>query len=149
MAYGGNPGTGTAAQRRDAVYLRVGDTITTPVTAQLLTDAEVDFFLSQSGNAILPAAINAARAIAANFMRQARVAHGPSSVDPTKRADDYFKLVEQLEAEIGLSADADAGGISISDNEILETDTDWPLPSFEIGQDDNPPTVIDETREVC
>ncbi len=59
-------------------------------------------------------------------------------------------MVEQLESEIGLSADADAGGISISDNEILETDTDWPLPSFEIGQDDNPRDRHDDTtREVC
>jgi hypothetical protein len=141
MAFGNDPGTGTAAQRRDAVMMYVGDTI---ATAMLLTDEIYDFLLLQAGDDLLSAAINAARSIAANFARQARVAHGPSSVDPTKRADHFFALADRLEGEVGLLASADAGGISIADKEATEDDTDRVRPAFRVGMDDNPSADLDE-----
>ncbi len=136
MGYGGDPGTGTAAQRRDAVRLNVGDTETGANADELLTDAEYDFLLLQEGDALLPASVDAANAIAAKFMKQARVAHGPSSVDPTKRADDYFELADKLSQQIGQSATIDAGGISRSDKESTDLDTDRVDPAFRIGMDD-------------
>jgi len=138
MSYGGNPGVTTAAQRRDAVYLAVGDTVT---TAQLLTDAEVNWFLGASDNGILAAAVLAARSIAASIMRQPRVANGSSSVDPTKTAQYYLDLAVALElslTSIGVTASMDAGGISIADKETLESDSDWVQPAFEMGMDDQP-----------
>ena len=133
MGYGGNPGTGTAAERRDAVRLNVGDT---DDSDELLTDAEYDYLLLTEGDAILPASVDAANAIAAKFMQQARVAHGPSSVDPTKRATDFFDLADRLDQQIGQSATMDAGGISRSDKLDTELDTDRVDPAFRIGMDD-------------
>ena len=135
MPFGNDPGTGTAAQRQDAVMVYVGDTI---VSAQLLTDPMYAFFLLQSGDGLLAAAINAANSIAANFARQAQTSHGPSSVNPTKRADHFFQLADRLEDELGLLATADAGGISIADKEATEADTDRVRPAFSVGMDDNP-----------
>ncbi len=132
MPYGGNP----AGDPSDAVRLRVGDTDTS-TDAELLTDVEYDYFLTLSGGVILPAAIQAAQSLAAMFARQARVSHGPSSVDPTKRATDFWALADRLEDEIGLTASMDAGGISIADKETQESDTDRVVPSFAVGQDDH------------
>lgn len=139
MPYTGNPASGpdaTAAQRRDAVRLRAGDTGTT-TALELRSDTEYNFWLLESGDAIDPAAIQAVLAIAADFMRQAKVSHGPSAVDPSKRPDDFFALADRIEREIGKTATADAGGISISEQDTLRTDPDWPDPFFERGQDDN------------
>ena len=146
MPYGNDPGTGTAAQRRDAVMMYVGDTV---ASAMMLTDEVYDFLLLQAGDDLLAAAINAARSIGANFARQARVAHGPSNVDPTKRADHFFALADRLEGEVGLLASADAGGISIADKEATAADTDRVRPSFAIGMDDNPGGDDDRFEGVC
>lgn len=146
MPYTNAPGTSTPDERRDAVMLNVGDT---DDKAMMLTDEAYDFFLSQAGDDILAAAINAARAIAANFARQARVSHGPSSVDPTKRADHFFELANKLEEELGLTADADAGGISIADKELTEADTDRVRPAFRVGMDDNPRGFSNDDDRFC
>ena len=145
MPYGGNPGDGTAAERRDAVYLKVGDTDT---AHQLLTDAEVDFFLSEAGDSILGGAVRAAKAIAARFSKQPRIAHGPSSVDPTKIAESYLALAAELEEEMLSCSEVLVGGISISDVESTLDDPDRVPNSFEIGMDDYWP-VDESNRDRC
>lgn len=131
----------------DAVRLRLGDTLTG--AEELLSDVEYTYFLDLVGGAILPAALNAARAIAAKFMRQPRVAHGPSSVDPTKTADYYLRLADELDAEISTSASMDAGGISLADKEALQSDTDWVRPVFSMGQDDRSPILDNDLDRPC
>lgn len=131
MPYTGDP----AGVPADAVRFRVGDVGLT-VKSSILSDAEYSYLLGLSGGAILPAAVDAALSIAAQFARQPRVSHGPSSVDPTKTPDHYHKLADEIGMEINRVADASAGGISIDDKSVQETDTDAVQPVFSMGQDD-------------
>ena len=133
MPYTGNPGDATPAERRDYVYFRVGDTDT---AHQLLTDAEVDALLLTAGDNTLIASSRAAKALGARFAKQPRVAHGPSSVDPSKIAENYFQLADELNDEYLACATVLCGGISKSDVQATESDSDRVVPSFGIGQDD-------------
>lgn len=133
MPYTGDP----AGVPADAVRFRVGDVGLT-VKSSILSDAEYSYLLGLSGGAILPAAVDAALSIAAQFARQPRVSHGPSSVDPTKTPDHYHKLADEIGREINRVADVSAGGISIDDKRTQESDSDAVQPSFRIGQDDHP-----------
>ena len=133
MPYGGNPGTGTAAERRDAVFLKVGDTNT---AHQIFTNAEIDFFLSEAGDDILGAAQRAAHSAAAHFAKLPKVAHGPSSVDPAAIAEHFFKLADQITEEILATCTILVGGISKADVESTEADPDRVPEAFTIGMDD-------------
>ena len=145
MPYTGSPATSST----DAVRLRLGDTATAVGPDLLLTDVEYTYFLDLVGGGILPAAIQGARAIAAKFMRQPRVAHGPSAVDPTKTADYFLRLADELEAEISISADMDAGGVSKADKQATEADADRVPTVFSVGQDDRRGTRDGNSPDEC
>lgn len=118
---------------RGKVRFLIQDTNT---NIQLLTDAEVDFALSQSTNLYRAAAI-AARAIALNFTRKPTLdpAPGGTSLNPQEQADKYLKLAEELEDQAsgsaaGVGAAVFAGGISDADKTTREQDSDRTQPAF-------------------
>ena len=132
--YATAPGTGTAAGRRDAIRLRVGDTDTND---QQLQDEEIAFFLLQSSNDITFAALRAAEALAGRFARQVAVSQGPASFGAQDRYQHYRDLAAAIEEEIRREgAEFFAGGRSKADKRALDDDTDLVQPAFAIGQDD-------------
>ena len=127
--YGGDPGTGTAAQRRDAVRLRIGDTTSTDPQ---LTDEEIAYALSDASNSVLAAALTSCKWLVSRYARQADIKMGETSVSASQRAKAYTALVGQLESELltGTSAAPYVGGTSIADKQIDRDDTDVVQPSF-------------------
>ena len=117
---------------RGKVRFLIQDTNT---NVQLLTDAEVDFALSQNPNIYRAAAISA-RAIALNFSRKLTLnpAPGGVSLDPQEQAEFYRKLAGELDSKAALGSSGVggifAGGISKADKESREQDTDRVEPAF-------------------
>lgn len=138
--YNSTPGTDTAAKRRDAVRLLVGDTNTND---QQLQDAEVEFALSQANDKIYSAAAIAARAIAGKYSRLVDTSFDTVKASYSQRRDQYLAIAEQMEKQarsfgsLGVPA---AGGISLSDMDSVEEDPDRPQPAFKRGQHENPPS---------
>jgi hypothetical protein len=133
--YSNNPGTGSAATRRDAVRLTIGDTDTTD---QQVSDEEVAFWLLGAGDDYIGASIEAARALAAKYTRQADTTHGKLSISASQRAKAYLALVDQLQSDRDVQGGAEffVGGLTISGKEALASDPDAIQPGFAIGMDD-------------
>lgn len=132
--YGGNPGTATAAERRDAVRLTIGDTLSTDWQ---LTDEEIAYYLSQKANYVAPASIEAVKALIAKYSRAVDtsvVAVG--SVSASQRVTNYQKLLDQLVADRANVARVTVTGQSRSTNASYNSDTDRLQPPSRFGQDD-------------
>lgn len=88
---------------KDAVRLSIGDTETTD---QLLSDAEINYFVtsaaatSSANNLVTAAAIKAAFAIAAKFARKADIADGDAKITYSQKSKAYFSLAESLKKEL-------------------------------------------------
>lgn len=93
MPYTGNP----SAVPTDALRLYLGDTST---TNPMLSDEEVDYFLTQGNQVPVQGAYLACQALIARFAYKMTVTVGPTSVN-------YGQLVDQLKA---LSATLEAQG---------------------------------------
>lgn len=106
--YGGNPGTATTAQRRDAVRLLTKDVTS---GSQQLQDAEVAFFLTQNNNGIYRAASDACRQMAARVAKSQSV--GDLSISGL--GDAYLLLAKDYELRADMQSVPFAGGISIGD----------------------------------
>ena len=145
--YDGSPGTATAAERRDAVRLLVGDTDTND---QLATDEEITFALSQGNDNVYLAGGIIARSISASFARRADMSIEGLRVQYSQRASGYEKLAIKLDREAkrkgGSLAAPAAGGISIDQMDSVEDDDDRPRPSFRRKQFDNPPGYDDDAE---
>ncbi len=133
MSYGGAPGSGTAAGRRDAVRLMIGDTDT---TNEQLTDTVLDWYLDLADDNLTGAAIRACRDLMAKYAAQVDTTNGALSVGASARFDHYKALLANIEAGAAVYAEPFAGGISISGKRDLETDTDAVQPAISIGMDD-------------
>lgn len=135
--YTNNP----AAVPRDAVRLLVGDTDTTD---QKVTDEGIAFFLAQTGNDTYLAAALAARSIAAGFATDVDTKFESVSSSYSQLSDNYYKLAVRLEAQAkkfgskGLGVPA-AGGITYSDIDANDLDSDRVQPKFKQDQFANPP----------
>jgi len=144
--YTDSPGTDTAAERRDAVRLLVGDTDTND---QQVTDESIAFYLSQSGDDVYGAAAASARAIAASYGRRVNTAFEGVRADYGDLQAHYLSLASRLDREAKLKGAAlgqpKAGGISISDMDAADDDDDRPLPRFRRGQFEDPPDTEEET----
>lgn len=114
----------------DQVRFHVGDTSNVAAT-ELLADGEITYLLTQETN-IYRAAASAAEAIAGKFARLADTSVGDVSVSNSQKQAQYLKLSATLNAKAARrgSAPAFAGGISISDRDAREADTDRTLPFF-------------------
>jgi hypothetical protein len=130
-SYSGDP----SASNKDEVRYLTGDTDTTD---QLVTDEEINYAISSEANNILAAA-RTAQAIASKFSRKADKSVGDLNItysQQTKAYQDLEKKLREMAVKQG-SATAYCGGISISDKQTVETDTDRTSPIFERGEFNN------------
>lgn len=150
MAYTGNPSTDTT----DQVRLLIWD-ISTSTASELLSDDEVDWFISVSPN------VYSAACLAANVLsaRVTTLSASTSSVEEKKVGDlmlrfgvsagnveafqrAYGALCAKLEKQSALvGAGPFAGGITISGKRALEQDTDRVKPWAARDLYDNPAAI--------
>lgn len=130
MSFSYEPG----ASDKDTVRLLVGDT---DETKRQLHDEEIAWFLAQNSS-VYVAASEAAKAIAALYARQVDKEVGDLSISASQRQKHYLDLAKQLRSRAALSVAPYAGGISRSDKQSVESNTDRVRPAFERGQWDSP-----------
>lgn len=139
--YGGAPGTTTAATRRDAVRFLVGDTATTD---QQVTDEEIAFALLQTSDDIYNAGGLTCRTLSAKYARLVDTSVESVSSSYSQRAAQYSDLAVRLIKEgkrlgsVGLGVPV-AGGLSISEMQGVEDDSDRVPSAFRVDQFSNPP----------
>jgi hypothetical protein len=122
----------------------MGDTISTD---QLLQDEEINAILVEAPDTTLAAAI-CSEAIAGKFSRLADTTVGKTSVSYSQKAKAYFDLGTKLRTQYKKSYKAVpyCGGISESDKQVDEDNTDRVKPKFEMDMMDNP-GVVDTRNE--
>ena len=136
---------GTPIGLRNQVRLRIGDTNT---AWQLLQDEEIDYYLALNADDVINTSIATSRAILGKFARQADLWMGHTRVDRTKFFDHYKELIGELELESTgtVGFDIYVGGISVSEKDALDANSDAIQPAFSIGKDDYPNTSQDSVR---
>lgn len=125
-SYSGDPSNST----RDAVRFLIGDTDTND---QQLSNEELDYLLTTYSSDKYAAAIAAVRALIAKFARLADKAVGDLRISYSQRLKHYQQLISNLQlqaATVGGLAEPYAGGISVSDKDSVEEDTDREPPAF-------------------
>src|SRR3990172_6674772 len=110
-----------------------GDTDTND---QQLTDEEIDFYLDNAGN-LYYAAANASEALAGKYQRRVDKSVGRASLAASQRAKGY-----RAQAAVYSGITPYVGGISESDKDAIEDDSDRVRPLFVKGWDDIPGTGI-------
>ncbi len=132
---------------RSWVRFNVGDNAS---DAQEMQDEEIDLLLASEGSKER-AAIAAARALGARFARRSTKKIGRLSIAAGEISKRFFDLAAELEKGLSRRAGGSdgiyAGGISISDKESEESDTDRVDPGFERNQFDNPGTLPGNTDD--
>lgn len=130
FSYTGSPGS----SNRDAVRFRIGDV---NPDDPLLYDEEIDYCLSQKSDNIVMACILAIDGILARLTRDVDQSTGSISESLSQQMEHYRSLRKQLALEGAGEATPYAAGISISDMETNDEDTDRPRPWFEVGMMDS------------
>jgi hypothetical protein len=134
--YGGDP----SANARDAIRFLIGDTDTTD---QLLSDEEIAWVNTEASGTptattdLYDAAYRCCLTVAAKLARQADKAIGDLSVKLSQRAVAYRTQADSLKQLSMRSSGVPvpyAGGITISDKEIDEDNTDLNRSWFATGQ---------------
>ena len=122
------------------VRMLIGDT---DYDDQLLLDAEVKYFVSNEPNYYY-AASGACRSIAAKYARKVDKAVGDLKLSLSQRTVAYLEMAKDFKRKAILTAPVNvyAGGISISDKDTVEADSDRPTPSFYREQFDYPGSVV-------
>jgi len=137
--YGGDP----AANARDAIRFLIGDTDTTD---QLLTDEEIAWVNTESSGtstgttALYDAAYRCCLTIASKLAREADKQIGDLSVSMSQRAKAYREQAASLKELSGREGGVPipyAGGITISDKEVDEENSDLFRSWFSSGQFEN------------
>lgn len=129
--YGGDP----AANDRDKVRFLIGDTDTND---QQVSDEEIAYLLTSEGS-VPGAAVAAVQALIAKFSRLVDKSVGDLSISYSQRVGQYEKLLRQLVQRRALRTGTPyAGGISESDKDTVEADTDRVRPEFYKGQFSHP-----------
>ena len=123
---------------RDRVRLMIGDTIETD---QQFSNQEIDAMLLIWGS-VTTTAVAACRALAAKYARFADKWVGDLKILASQKSEAYLALAEQLEESgvtaIGAStAGLFAGGLRVSQKEMLDGDTDRVVPFFRRNMMDN------------
>ena len=121
--YSGDP----SSSDKDAVRFLIGDTDTND---QLVQDEEINWALTEGG--VYYAASLTARSISAKFARRADFEVSKDlKVSYSKTAENYNKLADTMDRKASkLAPTPFAGGISVSDKESREEDTDRVKPVF-------------------
>lgn len=133
MPYSGNPD----GSPEDAVRFLLQDTS----TSEQITDAELNWLLSQNGSNVYKAAALGAELLASKFRNAKTKTVGALSITYDLSAERYADLAKRLRAQIakGLTSTIVpySGGISKLDKELNESDTDWDKPFFTRKQFDH------------
>ncbi len=139
--YSGDP----AATDRDAVRFMIGDTDSTD---EQLSDEEVAYAIAQEAT-LTHAAIYLARGLATKFARLVDMAIGDLKYSYSQRQGNYESLVERLETIRDESAASPyAGGISVSDKDTREEDSDRVDPIFKKGMFDRDATQLSDEKDL-
>ena len=139
--YTGDP----SSSNKDEVRFLAGDT---DFDSQLVTDEEIAYAIAQEANNRM-AAVRVARAIAAKFSRDVDKAVGDLKISLSQRYKQYVALISTLESEAAIyGAVPFAGGISVSQKDTLEDDSDRVQPSFKRGMHDNPNANTDNDNDL-
>lgn len=129
--YSGDP----SASSLDEVRFLIGDTDSTD---PLISNEEIAYALAQEANALLAAA-RICRAISATYARKADKSVGDLHISFKQSYDNYLALASELESRGNMSSAMPyAGGISVSDKNSVDADTDRVRPSIRKGMHDNP-----------
>ena len=137
--YGGDP----SANARDAIRFLIGDTDTTD---QLLSDEEIAWVNSEASGtstgttALYDAAYRCCLTIASKLAREADKQIGDLSVSMSQRAKAYREQASSLKELSGREGGVPipyAGGITISDKDIDEENSDIFRTWFSSGQFEN------------
>ena len=128
--YGNDP----ANKPLDKVRLLVGDTV---CSTAFLSDQEIEYFISEEGDADW-AAPCAAKAIAAKLARRVTQSAGGVAQTLSDLFKHYNDLSASLLAKASLNATIYAGGLSVAEKQLDRQDTDLVQPYFERGQMQNP-----------
>lgn len=125
---------------RDKVRFLIQDTNTND---QLVTDEEIAFVLTEASN-IYRAAEKLCRAIASNLQRRMTLIDPAMRLDRGEQAKHYMELAEEYAAQALSSGGVSlfAGGISITDKESYEDDTDRVPPAFGVSTHKTPGSVL-------
>jgi hypothetical protein len=122
-SYSGDPDAGSL----DAVRFHVGDT---DETCPLLGDREIRYLIAKHGSAA-KAAVYACRRISAIYAREADKQAGDLAKKSSQKSKRYAELAEELRADLAFSDIAPySGGMSESDMEAMEADSDAVRPAF-------------------
>ncbi len=135
MVYGGDPANNTS----DAVRALLGDTST---STALLSDSEVAWLVAQHPNVYYAAAVGADMLFANNA--SAVVSKKVGDLTLTKGsglggsvASNYKELGEELRSTAArMGVKPYAGGISVSDKDTQEGDSDWDRSEIRLGMHD-------------
>jgi hypothetical protein len=128
--YSGDPQIST----RDAVRFYLGDTDS---TAPIIYDAEIDALLVTYPNPFFAAA-QAARGIAAKYSRKVSKRVGDLSINYSDLSKQFYSLANELQAQgetMGMTPYS--GGISRTDKQTVNANTDREKPPFRQKQFDN------------
>lgn len=126
-SYSGDP----QSSLKDAVRFFVQDTVEQD---QQISDEEVEFLLADENQNTMRAAARAAEVIAAMYARQVDKSVGGLSLSAGRRQEKYERLAQKLWSRantVGTSLPFPyAGGVSQSDKDIAEEDSDRVQPAF-------------------
>lgn len=136
--YSGDP----AASDLDAVRFTVGDT---DKTDELVQNEEISYVLGLQANDINRTGAVVCEAISARFAREVDSGSSDLKESASQKAKAYRERAKELRALAGIDAEPVFGGITLSELETRDLDTNAVQPSFRVGQDDNP-DAIDERR---
>jgi len=139
--YSGDPATSAL----DQVRFLLGDTDS---DSPQLSNEEIDFLLSATGNEPWTAAIRGAYGLASKYSRKITKSMDDLSISYDQLAKHYRDLAVQLRNQAAMSSSLAvpyAGGISVSDKLNDENDTDRTPPSFTRGMHDFTSSLTNET----
>lgn len=144
MTWSYNPSV-LASSAKDAVRLLVGDVLSTDPQIQ---DEEIVYFVNLRGS-LYGAAAECARAMAAKFSRSVDQQAGTSKTFYSQLAKAYtLKSIEfDMKAALFGAAMPYAGGISLTDKQTQDLNSDRVQPSFTIGIMDEQGFTTNETIE--
>lgn len=116
-------------------------------TAPLFQDEEIDFFTSSETN-VFGAASLACESLAGLYAAQVNKQVGPLRLDASQKYDHFRDLAGRYAvlAKSKGSPQIYAGGISVSDKDTQEADTDRDAPYFKRGWDDFAGTTLTSTE---
>jgi hypothetical protein len=141
-SYSGSP----SDSDKDEVRFLVFDTDTND---QQVSDEEIAYAIANEPSNVA-AAIRIARALSFKYARRADKAVGDLKINWSQVSKRYSELATELEDSdmVSIVPTPYAGGISISDKDSVEEDSDRVNPSFHRGMHDNP-SESEDSRKLC